>query len=78
MLLIIPAMIVLRFGNREQKQQAPRPAGALERMGLSSLGKGLALDQGGDAMWFLPLGITFSVRKTRTGWSVSVRVNFNS
>jgi len=47
-------------------------------MGFSSLGKGLALDQGGDAMWFLPRGITLSVRKTRTGWSIAIRVIFQT
>ena len=27
-------------------------------------------------MWFLPMNITLEVKKTRTGWSVAVRVTF--
>jgi hypothetical protein len=53
------------------------PAGASARIGRADRGNGLALDHGGDVMWFLPLSITLSVRKTRTGWSVAVRVSFH-
>jgi hypothetical protein len=45
-------------------------------MGHTDFGKGLALENGGDAMWFLPLSVTLVVRKTRTSWSIAVRVAF--
>jgi len=43
-------------------------------MGHADPGKGLALDGGGEVMWWIPLSFTLYVRKTRTGWIVSVRV----
>jgi len=45
-------------------------------MGRTDFGKSLVFENGGDAMWFLPLSVTLVVRKTRTGWLVSVRVAF--
>ncbi len=27
-------------------------------------------------MWYLPFSVTFTVRKTRTGWQAAVRVIF--
>lgn len=27
-------------------------------------------------MWYIPLSFTLLLRKTRTGWSITVRVNF--
>jgi hypothetical protein len=45
-------------------------------MGHADQGNGLALETGGDVMWFLPFSITLAVRKTRTGWSMTVRATF--
>jgi hypothetical protein len=59
-----------------QKQHRSRPAGPSVRMGRTDFGKSLALESGGDAMWFLPLSVTLVVRKTRTSWSITVRVIF--
>jgi hypothetical protein len=52
------------------------PAGVSTRIGPADPGKGLALDHGGEVMWWLPLSVTLSVRKTRTSWSIIVRVAF--
>jgi hypothetical protein len=45
-------------------------------MGHADPGKGLALDDGGEVMWWIPLSLTLNVRKTRTGWSMTVRIHF--
>jgi len=45
-------------------------------MGRADFGKSLAIRTGGDDMWFRPLSVTLMVRKTRTSWSLSVRVTF--
>ena len=39
-------------------------------------GNGLALKTGGDAMWYLPLSITLEMKKTRSSWSLILRVQF--
>lgn len=50
------------------------PAGA-DRRGSATSTEAEALPSiGVTAMWFIPLSITFSIRKTRTSWSVTVRV----
>jgi hypothetical protein len=43
-------------------------------MGLLDPGAGLAVELGGGAMWFVPLRFTLRIRKTRTNWQVTVRV----
>lgn len=58
-----------------QKQQAPGPAGMSVSIGHADLGKGLARNCGGDAMW-KTLSIAFVIRKNRTGWSVTARFHF--
>ncbi|WP_162293157.1 hypothetical protein [Phyllobacterium zundukense] len=45
-------------------------------MGLSDQGSGLAHETGGDAMWYLPLRITLELKKTRTSWTLTIRVLF--
>jgi len=27
-------------------------------------------------MWFIPLSVSFSLKKTRSGWQAALRVNF--
>jgi len=43
-------------------------------MGRLDTGEFLALEPGGDDMWLMPLSVTVTVRKTRTGWQAAVRV----
>jgi hypothetical protein len=43
-------------------------------MGHADPGKGLAVETGGEVMWLIPLNIALVVRKTRTGWYLSVRI----
>jgi hypothetical protein len=51
------------------------PAGVPVRMGPTGFGrKGLVVEHGGNAMRLKPIGIALIVRKTRTGWIISVRV----
>ncbi|MBA8901277.1 hypothetical protein FHW17_002167 [Phyllobacterium sp. P30BS-XVII] len=45
-------------------------------MGLPDHGNGLALKTGGDMMWRKPLSITLEVKRTRTGWTLVIRVRF--
>jgi len=43
-------------------------------MGRVSMGECLALDTEVRMMWFIPIRIALTIRKTRTSWSVTVRV----
>jgi hypothetical protein len=50
------------------------PAGVPVRIGPTGSGKGLVVEHGGNAMRLKPIGIALILRKTRTGWIISVRV----
>ena len=52
------------------------PAGVPVRTGHTGSGKSLVVEHGGNAMRLKPIGIALILRKTRTGWSVTVRVYF--
>jgi len=45
-------------------------------MGCSGCGISHALKLGGDTMWLKPFSITLEMKKTRTGWQVTIRVLF--
>jgi hypothetical protein len=45
-------------------------------MGCSGCGISHALNLGGDMMWLKPFSITLEMKKTRTGWQVTIRVLF--
>jgi hypothetical protein len=47
----------------------------LAEMGSPDCGDSLVLDTEVIAMWFWPLTITLRIRKTRNGWSATLRVN---
>lgn len=38
-------------------------------------GRGPALDLGGQSMWLLPIQLALRIQKTRSGWTIHLRVN---
>ncbi|ATU92427.1 hypothetical protein B5P45_23370 [Phyllobacterium zundukense] len=47
-----------------------------ERMGRSDRGEGLAVNSEVNTMWYLPFSVTLTMKKTRSSWLLSLRVNF--
>jgi hypothetical protein len=70
--------IVIASGCSGAEAARVAPAGVPVRTGPTGLGKGLALENGGNVMRLTPIGITLSLRITRTGWSIAVRVYFKA
>ncbi len=55
-----------------------RASRRVDGTGRIDLGRGPALNHGGDVMRRMPFSVTLMVKKTRTGWSIAVRVVFAS
>jgi hypothetical protein len=60
------------------KAAASSPAGAIRKIGLPDCGNSLALEQEVKAMRHLPITITPELKRTRTSWSLTLRVQFKS
>jgi hypothetical protein len=46
------------------------------KMGFPDCGNSLALQKEVTIMWHLPIRITLEVKRTRTSWSIAIRVQF--
>src|SRR5262245_24213667 len=59
-----------------QLKQMRRASGESRKMGFPNCGISLACNLGGALMRLLPLGITLIMKRTRSGWKVTLRVHF--